>query len=75
MIIRTVLTVSRCGMQMPLQSLSLVLIFSNTERQLQLKKNLYRNADIEKYIFYFNSCCSSPLQFAWFVSHSWSRIF
>lgn len=38
MIIRTVLTVSRCGIQMSLQIPSLVLLFPNTERQIQFKK-------------------------------------
>lgn len=46
MIIRTVLTASRCGIQMSLQIPSLVLLFPNTERQIQLKKNLYRNVEI-----------------------------
>lgn len=45
MVITTVLTVAKCGIQMSFQTLSLVLIFPSTERQLQFKKNLY---EIEK---------------------------
>lgn len=37
MIIGKVLTVARCGIQMSLQTPSLVLILPSTERQLQLK--------------------------------------
>lgn len=49
MIIGKVLTVARCGIQMSLQTPSLVLILPSTERQLQLKikKILYRKAKIE----------------------------
>lgn len=38
MVITTVLTVAKCGIQMSFQTPSLVLIFPNTERQLQFKK-------------------------------------
>lgn len=37
MIIGKVLTVARCGIQMSLQTPSLVLILPSTERQLQIK--------------------------------------